>query len=821
MSEEDVQLGHKKRRLQNACDQCRKKKIKCDSEISIDNICSYCISSKTECTHDMAQSKKKSGPRKGQPRGQRPIQATVEAILSTRHRFEVPNDSVKVKQLLVDLANHIKKLEEDITQLRHGSASTLSEAVRPGDTTSMDENQEDEAAIQVSPSYSVDGLTNSLGMFEFDEKSPRHFGGSSNITLVKAVMDIKKLYAGDKPLRPHTKRTEFWTIQPWQKLPFREPPPFEFPPDDLMADLVDLYFIYFNQVMPIVHRPVFIKSLAEGLHHRDRCFGGLLLVMCAVGARFSNDPRVFEENTTSEQSIGWKYIRQTQPLNRSFVEPASIYDIQMYALYMWFVGPTTTPDMCWILISVGVRLTQEVGAHRKHRGNSRPSAETETWKRAFWVMYAMDIFASSFLGRPRSMSQDDFDVDLPFECDEEYWEHTEPELAFQQPPGKPSTMSYWICFLKLMTIMGSVLRTIYAIKQSDMYSAVGLSKLEWHEKVVAELDSLLNKWVDEIPEHLKWDPNRKNMEHFRQSTMLYVTYYWIQIQVHRPFISGPGEDSLLNFPSLAICCNASRACISVIDTHQRRLGAGMIVVPNVLMALFSSCMLLLINAWRGKHSGASLMDLGKELTDVHKGMNALHHYENRWTGAGRFADVLLEVMSVSHFSPASEPTPSLKRPRKPDNDNATSFVSTGEGVDQRQIAGSSQVSVALESTNQPTLSPFSEPFNGSNLPLHSSELGSLPVYEHIDWSTIQKEWLNPETCAPSLSNPTLEPGPSNQSQMNTTPEYLGGSPISIFSAQESDIQHTSALEDLGDWASYMASVDEVLQSLNTGGSSLI
>ncbi|KAE9393186.1 hypothetical protein BT96DRAFT_924228 [Gymnopus androsaceus JB14] len=808
---EDVQSGHKKRRLQNACDQCRKRKS--DSAISTDNICSNCSSFKTECTHDMAKAKKKTGPIKGQPRGLRPVQATVEAILSAKHRYELPNDSDKVRQILVDLANHIRKLEEDIAQLQCGSASTLSEAVR----SAVDESQED------VPSYSVDDLTNSLRMLEFDEKSPRHFGDSSNITLVKAVMVFKKLYAGDKPFKPHTRRTEFWTIQPWQKLPSWEPPPFEFPPDDLMTDLVDLYFVHLDQIMPIVHRPMFTKFLAEGLHHKDRSFGGLLLVMCAVGSLFSDDPRIFEENTTSEQSVGWKYIRQIQPLNCSFVEPASIYDIQMYVLYVLFMGPTTTPEISWILISVGVRLIQDVGAHRKQRSNSRPSAETESWKRAFWVMYTMDILTSSFLGRPRSISQDDFDADLPIECDEEYWEHTDPELAFQQPPGKPSTMSYWISFLKLMTIMGSVLRTIYGINQSDIYSAMGLSKLEWHEKTVAELDSSLNKWIDEIPEHLKWDPNRENMEHFRQSTMLYTTYYWIQILVHRSFIPGPGEDSLLNFPSLAICCNASRSCISLIDTYRRRPKAGMIVVPNVMMALFNSCLLLLINAGRGilYSNGASLMALGK--ADVHKGITALHHYENRWTCAGRFADTLVEVISVSHFHPPSnQPTSSLKRAREPDEDNVTSSASNDGGAGQRRIAGRSQVSAALESTATP-ISPFSDPFNGSNLPLHSSELGSLPVFEHVDWSTVQNQWFNPEPRDPSVPNPILEPGPSNQSRVYITPEHVEGSQRPIFSAQElhslNDIQHTSASETSADWASYMASVDEVLRSLNTGGSS--
>lgn len=41
---------------------------------------------------------------------------------------------------------------------------------------------------------------------------------------------------------------------------------------------------------------------------------------------------------------------------------------------------------------------------------------------------------------------------------------------------------------------------------------------------------------------MKWDPNQENMEHFRQSTMLYTTYYWIQVRIllirdviHHPF----------------------------------------------------------------------------------------------------------------------------------------------------------------------------------------------------------------------------------------------------------------------------------------------
>lgn len=37
-----------------------------------------------------------------------------------------------------------------------------------------------------------------------------------------------------------------------------------------------------------------------------------------------------------------------------------------------------------------------------------------------------------------------------------------------------------------------------------MWSAIGLTKLEWNEKIVAELDSSLNKWADDLPEHREY-----------------------------------------------------------------------------------------------------------------------------------------------------------------------------------------------------------------------------------------------------------------------------------------------------------------------------
>jgi hypothetical protein len=51
-----------------------------------------------------------------------------------------------------------------------------------------------------------------------------------------------------------------------------------------------------------------------------------------------------------------------------------------------------------------------------------------------------------------------FDLEYPLEVDDEYWEH--PNHPFVQPSGKPSVISGWVHYLKLMVILGLIHRGI-------------------------------------------------------------------------------------------------------------------------------------------------------------------------------------------------------------------------------------------------------------------------------------------------------------------------------------------------------------------------
>jgi hypothetical protein len=71
------------------------------------------------------------------------------------------------------------------------------------------------------------------------------------------------------------------------------------------------------------------------------------------------------------------------------------------------------------------------------------------------------MFCQSMLSHMNLRLYSSFDVDMPTEVDDEYWENEHDlDQAFKQPPGKPSLLSYFISFIKLNQTLAVALRTI-------------------------------------------------------------------------------------------------------------------------------------------------------------------------------------------------------------------------------------------------------------------------------------------------------------------------------------------------------------------------
>ena len=107
---------------------------------------------------------------------------------------------------------------------------------------------------------------------------------------------------------------------------------FKFPPDDLISHLIDLYFEKINLFYPLLHRPTFERSVAEGLHHADYWFGALLLLVCANGSKYADDSRVRWEGEVDCRSNGWRWFQQVQLARQNIPGPPNIYNLQLHCV---------------------------------------------------------------------------------------------------------------------------------------------------------------------------------------------------------------------------------------------------------------------------------------------------------------------------------------------------------------------------------------------------------------------------------------------------------------------------------------------------------
>ena len=97
------------------------------------------------------------------------------------------------------------------------------------------------------------------------------------------------------------------------------------------------------------------------------------------------------------------------------------------------------------------------------------------------------------------MDANSFDVELPVDCDDEFWETGDPATNFKQPNGRPSRMAAMIQHIQLAHIISFALRTLYGTKKSRQALGNNIND----QKSIAILDSMLNAWFGDIPSHCK------------------------------------------------------------------------------------------------------------------------------------------------------------------------------------------------------------------------------------------------------------------------------------------------------------------------------
>ncbi|CDU23715.1 related to transcriptional activator acu-15 [Sporisorium scitamineum] len=701
--DDDAEGAGKRRRVQRACD----KKVRCDGLQPDKGACTNCANYGYECTFVDA-ARKRAPPRSyveaiearivkmeqliarlapgvdftdriGKPI-RRPDEKGDESNNDAKPSSEEVSPTKETRPLdtiSLGRANSLCGPGASITQMlspshvksRNNSKSDLA-------ATSDDDSEDDVAFIQsridevnlqaqpavASSSATFDSssserliLGDRIKVEHTPHAAPTHkfIGKASAMHSLPLLEKLSSKSYTELGFHPKGARPEYWAIPSG----FMDPPTdpaiaiSAWPDPDLADMLLNAFFGRINREFPVINESLYRHEYTNQPELRSEPeWIALSFCIFMLGSHYVDDDRVkaFPSDKHSRGMHWWQAAKNLFFRMGRIDKP--LWRIQCLLLSTLFqLGIPISASNSWILLGGAIRVLLDVGAHRKHTAKKLRLSrlDEETYKRVFWVAYSLDRECAASLGRPIMLQDEDIDVELPFEIDDEYLFKTpDAEPLPVQPQDKPALISGFLCSLRLDEIVGRTLKTVYALHKTKI--RFGINSKEWDERLVSEIDSALNNWLDTVPPHLRYDPHERSDEWLLQSSLLYSKYYNCQLLVHRPFIpakKGASEKSILNFPSLAICTNAARSISHLLTNLKDRHLHNQIGIPVAFRAVSASSILLMV-VWGAKRNGGRVSSSAS--TDLRRSIDVLKAMEEHWQFCGKAVDILESIMTSTH-----------------------------------------------------------------------------------------------------------------------------------------------------------------------------
>ncbi|ONH68858.1 Activator of stress genes 1 [Cyberlindnera fabianii] len=463
--------SQKRKRVTRACDECRKKKVKCDGQ----QPCIHCTVYSYDCTYDQPTNRKKTGA------DLHLIEAKLRAAEQVLHLL-LPDIDVFESNFSYET------FEEQYTKLTSSDGSIKLQELA------------DEYTKNAPPPIKPDpdaGTPNSIT--SGSRPTPTATGTLTPTTQqsqqTQSQSQSQQQQQSSTPDRK-LKRPKLNIPQPNVDGSIESKDGREIkiilPPKNVALELVTKTWASPCVLFRFYHRPSFIKDLdelyetdADHYTNKQNKFLPLAYSVMAVGALFRKRNGVDDKFLDDE---GYRYFVAARKLI-DITDARDLYAIQTIVMLILFLQCSARLSTCYSYIGVALRSALREGLHRKLAHDFNP-IELETRKRIFWTIYKMDIYVNTMLGLPRSISQEDIDQELPLELDDE---NITEDCYLKQEPGKLSSAAIANCHTKLMLVLNNIVKNLYPIN-SDL-------RLTSHDKV-SEMELELRAWLSNLPKEL-------------------------------------------------------------------------------------------------------------------------------------------------------------------------------------------------------------------------------------------------------------------------------------------------------------------------------
>ncbi|GAA6042703.1 hypothetical protein JCM8097_003755 [Rhodosporidiobolus ruineniae] len=427
--------------------------------------------------------------------------------------------------------------------------------------------------------------------------------------------------------------------------------------------LLSAYWTYVHPHFPLLYKISFMRQYRHSLAHPDSTEPStpagtgkvpmvLLLSMFALAARYCDldEPRKDGKYWTA----GQEYLEKARRILNHDYGSSKLVTVQALLLISYREIGVGAMSSAWMNCGMAIRMAQDLGLFRDVEKWYLPvqkftHEEKQTRKRVWWTCIIMDRYTSSYIGRPGTIHERDYDCGFASEDEpdeHEQWRPTrldgtewttEPkqpsdfpseEIAKTlkaYPPTRAYTMSTFNAAGALAVIINRIISNIYAIR----IRVLGQSS----ETLLSLLDQSLASWYLALPPHLQFNPNGTKVPP-PHILSLHLQFYSSLILLHRPFIPGQNSTaSLGNFPSHSICTTSANAIANIITTWRKTFTLRQ-CPPFLTYPIFSAAIICVYNA--------SFDEALARPAKVHllECMNALKEMELIWGSAIRAWDLL-------------------------------------------------------------------------------------------------------------------------------------------------------------------------------------
>ncbi|WQF82355.1 hypothetical protein CDEST_07369 [Colletotrichum destructivum] len=529
-SSTSIEIRRLPTRVSNACSRCRRNKSRCDSF----RPCSLCVRANVDCD-----------------------QASVDEHPRDRARNRSERRASKLRKYAKQaricciqvFAVHIR-----LTCIRRPQATLLSNARSASSlpTEQALSPQEERVAGSVESDYAVDSINQrgSWPSLDYGESESAMGIARKIYRLGSQTIDENQTSAipdGGAGTRTPLPRNGC------QRLPIPTILEGRFPDLGTIQLLLEEYFEAVHWFSLVLYEPKFrrqLQSIEDGLAHPSEApFLILLSTVLGMAAWYQSKkgPRdgSQEWKLWSDDLLKIVETRLVQVMDQRSL--AAVQTLILLGSHHVYHG---RPNLSFALLGATIKMSHALGLHRRQKDGSFDDVEER--KRVWWTIYTWDRFASISYGRPLSINDEDYNVDLPAKFTESPFfgvdtAHAQVTSSVCYSPYQTElTQLYLIASPALKKIFGSLsARATYQYFDSE------------HRSMISNVTQRLASWRRHLPPDLCLDLKRDYdplttgwsvRAHLLQSLSLQLTFDNLLIVLHRPFLTRQLENLSLSSP---------------------------------------------------------------------------------------------------------------------------------------------------------------------------------------------------------------------------------------------------------------------------------